>query len=531
MKKIISFFKPLISNQNTFLILIVLLAAFLRLYRIGDYMTFLGDEGRDVLVVYNILHGKLTLLGPTSSVGGFFLGPIYYYFMAPFLLLFNYNPVGPAVMVALIGVATVYLIYRFSSDLFNKRVGIFAAFLYAISPLVIAYSRSSWNPNPLPFFSLLSLYTLYKAVVKKSFKLIFLSGILLGISMQLHYLATFLGVIMFLYVLFTEILSKKFNLKNNITVLFKKYAVLFLGFLLGWSPFLAFELRHSFLNIKKIFDFVFSGGNTGENTNFFVNIYDVFFRLFGRLIASFPATEHFYRYNNLIINAWTGLVLALAILSSLYLVFILYKSIKAKNEDFNKYILLALWFFGGIILFGLYKKSIYDYYFSFMFPVPFIMLGLLASFIYENKAFKFLGKTIFFSLVTILFILNIQGLPFRYEPNRQLNQMKTIADFVMTRTDAKPFNFALISGGNSDHAYRYFFTVWNHAPQTIEDPAKDPGRKTVTDQLFVVCESPLPCSPLGHSLWEIAGFGRAEIAGHWKVSVVEVYKLVPYKEK
>ena len=103
--------------------------------------------------------------------------------------------------------------------------------------------------------------------------------------------------------------------------------------------------------------------------------------------------------------------------------------------------------------------------------------------------------------------------------------MKTIADFVMTRTDAKPFNFALITGGNSDHAYRYFFTIWNHPPITIEHGSEN---KTVTDQLFIVCES-LPCEPLGHSLWEIAGFGRAEIAGKWKVSVVEVYKLVHYK--
>ena len=89
--------------QKFALLLILLVAAFMRLYRIQDYMTFLGDEGRDVLVVYNILHGHLTLLGPTSSVGGFFLGPIYYYFMAPFLWLFNYNPVGPAVMVAFFG--------------------------------------------------------------------------------------------------------------------------------------------------------------------------------------------------------------------------------------------------------------------------------------------------------------------------------------------------------------------------------------------------------------------------------------------
>src|SRR5476649_2693880 len=157
------------------LVLILLLAAFLRLYRIEDYMTFLGDEGRDVLVAYNILHGHLTLLGPTSSVGGFFLGPIYYYFMAPFLWLFNYNPVGPAVMVALFGIATVWLLYRFSSEFFNSKVGLIAACLYAISPLVIAYSRSSWNPNPLPFFALLCLYLLFKAVRKNSLKLFLVS--------------------------------------------------------------------------------------------------------------------------------------------------------------------------------------------------------------------------------------------------------------------------------------------------------------------------------------------------------------------
>jgi len=509
---------------------VLLLAAFLRLYRIADYMTFLGDEGRDVLVVYNILHGKLTLLGPTSSVGGFFLGPIYYYFMAPFLWLFNYNPVGPAVMVALFGVATVWLIYKFCSDLFNKRVGLIAALLYAISPLVIAYSRSSWNPNPLPFFSLLSLFTLYKGIVKKSYKLIFASGILLGISMQLHYLAMFLAFIIFLYILFTEIFEGRFNLKKLLLSLIKKYSLVLSGFVIGWLPFLAFELRHGFLNIKKIFDFVFSGGNAGENTNFFVNLYDVFFRLFGRLIVAFPPSEQFFKYDRLILNLWIGLVLSLAILSSVYLLFNFYKSFKQRNESFNKYLLIVLWFFVGIILFGFYKKSIYDYYFSFMFPVPFITLALLMSFVYENKKIKYFGKIISVLLFIFLFFINIQGLPFRYEPNRQLNQMKTIAGFVMTKTDAKPFNFALITGGNSDHAYRYFFTIWGHPPVTIQYSLVDPKKETVTDQLFVVCES-LPCLPLGNSLWEIAGFGRAEIEGHWNVSVVEVYKLVHYKDK
>src|SRR2546423_11025309 len=127
--------------------LILLIAAFLRLYRISDYMTFLGDEGRDVLVVKHILEGQFTLLGPRASAGDFFTGPIYYYFMVPFLWIFHYDPAGPAVMIALLGIATVWLVYFVGKQFFGETAGLFAAALYTVSPLVLTYSRSSWNPN------------------------------------------------------------------------------------------------------------------------------------------------------------------------------------------------------------------------------------------------------------------------------------------------------------------------------------------------------------------------------------------------
>ncbi|OGG29334.1 hypothetical protein A3A63_04380 [Candidatus Gottesmanbacteria bacterium RIFCSPLOWO2_01_FULL_46_9] len=100
---------------------------------------------------------------------------------------------------------------------------------------------------------------------------------------------------------------------------------------------------------------------------------------------------------------------------------------------------------------------------------------------------------------------------------------------MLDKTGGSPFNFALITGGNSDQAYRYFFEIWGRPPVTIENPGVDPSRQTVTDQLLVVCEYP-DCEPLGNSLWEVAGFGRAEIAGSWDVSVVKVYKLIHYQE-
>ncbi len=507
--------------------IILAIAAFLRLYRIQDYMTFLGDEGRDVLVAYNILHGHLTLLGPTSSVGGFFLGPIYYYFMAPFLLLFNYNPVGPAVMVALFGIATVWLIYQFCSDLFNSKIGIIAASLYAVSPLVISYSRSSWNPNPLPFFSLLALYVLYKAANKNSKKLFFIVGLLLGIAMQLHYLALFLGVVVFAYVITIQIYKQKREWVKVFLEAAKQNFLIFLGFIVGWSPFLAFEIRHNFPDFKNIFNFVLHSGNTGVNPNFFFTVYDVFFRIFGRLVFYFPAKEQLKLYSLSVVNLWTILILLLAVLSMVFLLKNLYKSFQLKKENFKPYLLLSLWFFIGVLLFGFYKKSIYDYYFAFMFPLPFILVGGCIFQIYELKKIGRLSAAL---ILFIVILLNLQGIPFRYPANRQLNQMETIAQFVNDKTQGKPFNFALITGGNSDYAYRYFFTIWGHPPVIIQNSQNDPQRKTVTSQLLVVCES-LPCHPLGNSLWEIAGFGQADIAGHWDVSVVQIYKLIHHKVK
>lgn len=501
------------SIVKVLILLIVILAAFLRLYRIEDYMTFLGDEGRDVLVVYNILHGRLTLLGPTASVGGFFLGPIYYYFMSPFLWAFNYNPVGPAVMVALFGVAAVFLIYKVGSEFFGKKVGLIAAFLYAISPLVIAYSRSSWNPNLMPFFSLLAMYVLYKAIVKNKIKLFLLCGFLFGILMQLHYLTIFLGIIAVSYIAIT---------KRKILLILKDYLFMLIGFIVGWSPFLVFEFKHGFINLKSIVSFVFGSGDTGGNSHFFSTIYNVFFRLFARLIANFPPPEQVSLKSDFGISAWYYLTFFLAVLSVGMLFKKLLKNINNKKE-FLKISLLFLWLFIGISLFGFYKKPIYDYYFGFMFPLPFFLIGLLISNLFKKKFGILIGVII----LVFLSWVNLKGMPFLFPANRQFRQVEEISRFVLNKTGNKPFNFALITDGNSDHAYRYFFKTWNKDPIVIQNEKNDPKRETVTEQLLIVCESS-SCHPLGHSVWEIAGFGRAEIEDEWDVSVVKVFKLKHY---
>ena len=520
--------KTFFKKENIPVILILLAGGFFRLYRISEYLTFLGDEGRDVLVVKHILDGNLTLLGPTASVGGFFLGPIYYYMMAPFLLIFNFNPVGPAVMVALFGVLTIWLVYKVTNEFFGYYPALISSLLYAISPLVIIYSKSSWNPNTVPFFTLLMLFMLYVGFIKKSNKYFFLSGIVLGILLQLHYLTTFLGVFCGVYILVCTIYGGSKKILGSFMTVLKRYGLFLSGIIIGWSPFLAFEVRHGFPNVQSISEFVLTSGETGNNGQYFKIVSDVFLRLFGRLLLAFPRVEDLRLYSPMVLDIWGFASYAIGFLSIIICIFGITYSLKKKDTQFYKFSLLLLWLIVCVFLFGFYKKAIYDYYFGILFPLPFILFGGLVSYAFAR------GRIV--TVIVLVGILGMIGLnlyntPIFYPRNNQLKQVRSISEFVLSKTDGKPFNFAVISsGGNSDYAYRYFFEVNEKIPVTIEFPGADPKRDTITDQLLIVCES-VPCQPLGYPLWEVAGFGQAEIVGEWPISVVKVYKLVHYKSE
>jgi len=473
-----------------------------------------------VLVSLGILQGHFTLLGPRASAGDFFTGPIYYYMMAPFLWLFHLDPVGPAVMVALFGVATVWLIYQAGKDFFDTKTGLIAAALYAVSPLVITYSHSSWNPNVVPFFALLTIYLLYKAVTTvRSWRYYLLVGFLLGICIQLHYISLFLALIVAVSLI---IMHRFLNGKMLFVPLTKYFLQIFVGFLIGYAPFLAFEVRHGFPNTRTIIKFIVSDTTNQHYASynaFYQPIADIFFRLFGRLVFHYPSPDLYHIYSLIQLQLFGLLVLLFAIASIVAL--IVHK---------NKFVvmLLSLWLVFGVGLFGLYKKSIYDYYLVFMFPLPFFLIGNLIGKTLDLKKGKIRYGLVLGSILFIgIFGYNLYYQPFQYAPNRQKDQTEGIAKFVISKTDNQPFNFALLSAGNgnSDYGYVYYLTILGHAPVMIDNMPADPQRKSVTQQLMIVCDD-INCKPLGNPLFEVAGFGQATVWKRWDVSVVRVYKMV-----
>ncbi len=472
-----------------FLAVLITTAIFFRFWRIRDYVTFLGDEGRDMIVMRNIFtQHHLPFLGPTASVGGFYLGPIYYWMAAPFLLLWNFDPVGPSYMIAIFGVLTVVLLFKLLKESVGFWSAFLASFLYSTAPLIIRYSRTSWNPNPLPFFSLLLIYFLYLGLSKKQLKYFIGAGLCFGVAIQLHYLAAILLLIS------TAIIFLNSSFRSWPKIILASFA----GFLITFSPFLFFEVRHNFPNTKTILEFVTRGSTVGyQHTNIFDKIKN--------------AADRFLEFQTkiktpIIRNSIFWLISALGVFTFL-----------KNSKDSGKNLIISIgliWFLGGIIGISLYQGAVYDYYYEFMYPAPFLLLGLIFGQLFLNKIGKILA--ILFTILTVIFF-SFNGF-YRTPPNKLINQTENIVDFVISKSNGKPYNFALISEHNSDQAYRYFLAIKNPKPTELAD--------NITDQLLIICEEK-KCAPLGHPLWEIAAFGRGEISGEWNLEKygIKVFRL------
>ena len=509
------------KNPIEFILLISVLvvASFLRFYKISQYMTFLGDEGRDAIIVRRFLVDfDLMLIGPGTSIGNMYLGPLYYYMMAPSLWLFNYSPVGPAVQIAVLGVITVFIVWLITKEWFGKKGAFIAATLYAISPTVIIYSRSSWNPNIMPFFSILSIYAIWKVWKKEDYKWLFWLGIFLAFSLQSHYLGLLLFPTVGIFYLLTIIklwFKRKTNKVKKDTLdskpqrkSFIKFSIFGIAiFLFLMSPLAIFDARHGWRNVLSMEKF-FTERQTTVSARPWTAIpkipqiaEKISTRLLGGKNTSFGG----------------NILMGVMILSTLFIF-----TKKVSKEKISEYSILLIWIFFAIIGFGIYKQEVYDHYYGFFFAAPFILLGGFFDDLFSKS--KKIGKIIIWILVGILIFLNLLENPFKYTPNNQLRRSEEVAEKIKRESNNQPFNLAVIAERNYEDGYQYFLEKME-LPVTDIDAQKP--EETIKEQLFVVCElSKEKCDPTHSPKAEVANFGWSRVEEEWEIAGVYLYKLV-----
>jgi hypothetical protein len=486
------------------LILIVAIAAFLRFYKIPQSVMFLGDQGRDAIIVKRIFKDlDPVFIGPVTSVGNLYLGPLYYYFMVPWLMLSYPSPLGPVYGVGLLGVVAVWLIYHWGKELVGKKAALTASILFAFSASAVTLSRFSWNPNPAPLVSLMMVVFTYRAWKKNS---LYWVGVAAAFSVliQLHYLTLLSagGAGLIWLADFWGRFSKSKTTSKKLQELKPLLISTLLGslvFLISLTPLVLFDLKHDGLNSKAFLEMVTGKEHFTQNAvgPFFSKIFKIIKETHGR------GMQIFFE-----INIGQNRLLNTILLVGTILGFIYTWIAKKKNKFKAGHAVLAAYLFTGIMGTAVYEHSIFTHYIGYLFPIAFLVLGVVLAEIWQKHV---IGKIAVLVMLAGFIGYNFTQYGFgKATPN--LDDIKKVSQTIAQRVDEnEKYNLVLLSESKDIIGFNYRYYL-----ETTQNPPLDISLIGDTQKLFVINEQLLE-DPLAQPIYEIIVFPDKE--------PVEVYNV------
>lgn len=431
-----------------FLIALLVITFLVRIVHIEQYTEFLGDQGREGIVIYNAWKNKtVPQVGPPVSTGQH-LGPFFYYLIAPAFIVGNFNPVVPVIFLILLEVGTVYVLFKISSYLWNKKIGYGVSSLYAFSPTLIVYGQTLWNPTPIPFFVSLLIWCYLLSWETKKYYFLIPIGVITAILVQLHY-STVIFIPLSSFIVLLLLLNKKYRKNKN------SYLFIFLGlasFAVIFFPFLQYEMSHSF-----------------ENSNQLITQHSSEIRGKREILKQGFEVMTLVSKSVLPINNKIILGVATVILA--------FSAILSRDK---KIMLIGAFIFVGVAFVTFFVPHPPEHYVRFLIPFVFIAFGALLN-IVTHYNFK-----IGFMLLGLLILGNVYSYVHRPEPKNDIPRTKLFVSEMLKDSNQEPFSFTLIrSRSFSDLHYRFFFLKMNTQPKSIES--------NEYSNLFIICEQ-LPCA-------------------------------------
>jgi 4-amino-4-deoxy-L-arabinose transferase-like glycosyltransferase len=476
--------------QEWLVVIIVLTSAFVRLYNLPNSLHFQGDQGRDALLVSQIFKDfDPVFIGPVTSVGNMYLGPFYYYFMLPFLWLTYPSPVGPAYAVALAGVLTTWLLYRWGKEMVGGKAALIAALFYAFSSMAVLHNRFSWNPNIAPLLSLIVIYCTFKAWQSDKR---YWAGAIIAFSLliQLHYLALLaaggVGLIwlMQLYNLWPE--------RKKILQLLKMTGLGAAFFLLTLAPLVLFDYKHGWLNAR-----AFTALFTRENS---------FYTPVGSPVKQkkSPLKNLSLRSSQIMLEPVVGKQDEVGQLSKVLVILIVgtfavyFRNRSRRRTALGEAVLVAF-LVTGIVGTSFYQHSIFAHYLAYLWPVSFLVLGSVLAYWMKKHLVGAMAAGVF---IIFFLYLNIPQLPLQ-STGWTIYDMDRTAQSILERVEpGEKYNIVLLSESRDLYGqnYRYFLdTNLNKRPI-------NPERQVTSDVLFIINEERVADNPIELPIYQIEIF-------------------------
>jgi mannosyltransferase len=164
---------------------VLALGAILRFPTLG-VQSFWTDESYTVELMRSSFRGMMTAIPHTESTP-----PLYYVSAWLWTRAFGTSEVGLRSWSALVGTATIIVVYRLGSDLISERAGVLAAAMSACNPLLVWYSQEARSYAMMAFLLAASLYFLNRARTRANKRDVLYWSLLSCLAVCTHYFSAF----------------------------------------------------------------------------------------------------------------------------------------------------------------------------------------------------------------------------------------------------------------------------------------------------------------------------------------------------
>ncbi|MEI7652879.1 MAG: hypothetical protein WCJ70_01185 [bacterium] len=514
------------------LVVLIAGAVFLRFYRIPEFLTFLSDQGRDAIILKRIVMlEKWVFVGPTTSIGNVFTGPFFYYLVAPFMLLSGLDPAGPAYGIALINTVGLILSFVFVLKNFGKSTAFFFLVFAGYSVNQIMQSRFSWNPNPVSTFSFIALMCWYYAIreirhhrathhvtpitrsltrfIKES-KWHLITGIMLGLCLQLHYVTILLILpigLYFLSTIFRVQSTGRVSLSKEFLRPLYQMILGFLGGVVTFTPLILFDIKNKFINLHTLL----RATSTGE-------IQAKSFLYYDRLTDTLR-TLWFHSFGIKLDTEWSIFSLFALILLTLWIAQRYHHGVE---RVFIYGCLVVVVSF--VPLFALIETGRHVHYYNHLYLALYFLVALIL-----NSASRFnIVKLVWCVGLGVYMYQQMYLLPQIVEPmrkNTQMTEAKNVATYIKSQITSPEYQVVGLPFYETEGHYRYYLEYLGARPMTA-DSLGDPH------ELFVICHqlNLKDCEIPGNAQWQLADFQNRHpqwrVVSAREIAGVRVYKIV-----
>ena len=247
--------RHLLQKPETTLFIVILSSFFLKLI-LAIFVGFQVDEGSYMYDSYLITRGYIPFKDYTSR------SPLFLLLLTVPIKLFGVGFLAGRLVIILFSTISVFFIYKIGKLLYNEKVGLLSAFIYAFSPVFLWWGFTIKNDPVENTFVICALYFFLLGIYKKRNYYFLINGVLLGLAVMVRKSA---AIFIFSEPLFLYVVNSHGIFK--IDYLKRKMAMACGGFLLAVMPFFIFFSYYigPISTIEAFGEFSLFGGSSSPN--------------------------------------------------------------------------------------------------------------------------------------------------------------------------------------------------------------------------------------------------------------------------